>query len=95
MNELNRIATLAGINEAIDDDFELSDEEMARMDAAEFEKWHTAVPLLHKKLEAWLNELIDSYPEGVNVDHDEYDRVMGPLAQRLEDYSYRVRTGNL
>lgn len=94
MNEITRITKLAGLNESIDD-FELSAEEMDKMDAADLEKWRTAMPILDKQIDDWMQKLIDSYPDMVNVDDDEYDRLMGPLGQKLESYGRRIKTGNL
>lgn len=94
MNEITRITKLAGLNESIDD-FELSAEEMDKMDAADLEKWRTAMPILDKQIDDWMQKLIDSYPDMVQVDDDEFDSLMGPLGQKLESYGRRIKTGNL
>jgi hypothetical protein len=94
MNEITRITKLAGLNESIDD-FELSAEEMDKMDAADLEKWRTAMPILDKQIDDWMQKLIDSYPDMVQVDDDEFDSLMGPLGQKLENYGRRIKTGNL
>ena len=94
MNEITRITKLAGLNESIDD-FELSAEEMDKMDAADLEKWRTAMPILDKQIDDWMQKLIDSYPDMVQVDDDEFDRLMVPLGQKLENYGRRIKTGNL
>jgi hypothetical protein len=94
MNEITRITKLAGLNESIDD-FELSAEEMDKMDAADIEKWHAALPVLDKQIDDWMQKLIDSYPDMVQVDDDEFDRLMVPLGQKLESYGRRIKTGNL
>jgi hypothetical protein len=94
MNEITRITKLAGLNESIDN-FELSAEEMDKMDAADIEKWHTALPVLDKQIDDWMQKLIDSYPDMVQVDDDEFDRLMVPLGQKLENYGRRIKTGNL
>jgi hypothetical protein len=94
-SELTRIAKLAGLNEAVDDNFELSDDDMDRMDAEELEAFRQKIPVFHQQLKDWMQGFLDAYPEFGQLDNAEYDTLLGPLAQRLEDYGYRLKTGNL